>query len=609
MKDEKRANYFYFLLEKLPKIASASGQQPALEEILLDIIQWCFDQAKEKGRPEELRDLIIGVPELLTMHPRLARKITQLFAYFHVHDRQAIIDNHTVSNPPFLSQRFGSGPVRLYECRNLTLQFRHDPKKPDKDRVYFKESVFVAPFSLLWSVKEEDKNPDHDFVMARLSNDTSLWKSLGWLVYLQFVPQRHIYVQPRYYRLDVLDNPAIKALVEYKWSAFGYMLWLVRFLAQCGYYLLIVVAAFNQVYSGDPTDLHNSFVAIIVLASWFLFHEIQQLGSSVLELLEIRKSEWLPSTQWYRAQYIPRYLKSHYNWLDLLAFIFPLVASIVQLVNIKEGNPDRAVWLVSFSLVIVFFHMVAELRVFRVVCKYVTIVLRILSEIKVFFAVFAIGLLYFSLAIEHVLRGRSSGESRVRHLSNDTEIPKGDGFDFPRNFFGAITSTYFIMGGRYDPVNEDLKLADNWALHVMIAIYFFFAVILMLNVLIALLNGGFDKAGCDWHLVWLENRLRYVEMAEDMSYRIPGFRQTYDWFPREIYYTATEKQVKRYKDRMPQDEEKSDSAGSTDDSDASKTDNVSGTEQDPSKKLEDVEKRLQALLDELHGKRTRIPRV
>lgn len=33
-------------------------------------------------------------------------------------------------------------------------------------------------------------------------------------------------------------------------------------------------------------------------------------------------------------------------------------------------------------------------------------------------------------------------------------------------------------------MNEDLKLDDNWALHVMIAIYFFFAVILMLNVLI-----------------------------------------------------------------------------------------------------------------------------
>ncbi|KAF9338158.1 hypothetical protein BG006_009533 [Podila minutissima] len=436
MKDEKRVNYFYLLLENLPKIAEASRQQPALEDILLNIIQWCYDQAKEKGRPEELRDLIIGYED-----------------------------------------------------------------KPDESRAT--KSMDSGKSK---SKQRRTMNPDHDFVMVRLSNETTLWKSLGWLVYLQFVPRRHIYVRPRYYRLDVLDNPAIEALVEYKWNAFGYMLWLVRFLAQCGYYLLIVVAAFSQVYSEDPTDLHNSFVAIIVLASWFLFHEIQQFGSSVMELLEIRKSEWLPSTQWYKRQYMPRYLKSHYNWLDLLAFIFPLVASIVQLVNIKDGNPDRAV---------------AELRVFRVVCKYVTIILRILSEIKVFFAVFAIGLLYFSLAIEHVLRGRSSGESR---------------------------------GGRYDPVNEDLKLADNWALHVMIAIYFFFAVILMLNVLIALLNGGFDKAGCNWHLVWLENRLRYVEIAEDMSYRIPGFRQTYDWFPREIYYTATEKQVRRYKDRMPQDE-------------------------------------------------------
>ncbi|KAG0334512.1 hypothetical protein BG000_008286, partial [Podila horticola] len=548
MKDEKRANYFYLLLENLPEIARASGQQPALEEILLDIIQWCFAQAKEKDRPEELRDLIIGVPELLTMHPRLARKITRLFAFFHVHDRQAIIDNLIISNPPLLSRLFGSGPLRFHERRNLTLQFRHDPNKPDKDRLYFKEGVFVAPFSLLWSVKDEVKsdkfpevsesalrvdseisksnerrpmNPDHDFVMIRTSNSTTLWKSLGYLVYFQFVPQRHIYVRPRYYSLDVLDNPAIKALVEYKWNAFGYMLWLIRFFAQCVYYLLIVVAAFWQVYSEDPTYLHNTFVAIIAMASWFLFHEIRQFGSSVVELVEIRKSAWLPSTQWYKRQYMPRYLKSQYNWLDLLAFTFPLVASIFQLVNIKEGNPDRAVWLLSFSLVIVFLHMVAELRVFRPVCKYVTIVLRIISDIKIFFAVFALGLLYFSLAIEHVLRGRSSGVFRVRVPSDDIDTSNStnpDGFDFPRHFLGAITSTYFIMGGRYDPVNEELKTGDNWALHIMIVIYFFFTVILMLNVLIALINGGFDKADGYWHLVLLENRLRYVESAENMSY-------------------------------------------------------------------------------------------
>ncbi|KAI8597139.1 hypothetical protein EDD21DRAFT_226232 [Dissophora ornata] len=77
----------------------------------------------------------------------------------------------------------------------------------------------------------------------------------------------------------------------------------------------------------------------------------------------------------------------------------------------------------------------------------------------------------------------------------------------------------------------------------MMALFFFFTVILMLNVLIALINVAFAKGDDGWRLVWIESRLRHIESAENMSYHIPGFRQTYDYFPREIYYSATPKQV------------------------------------------------------------------
>ncbi|KAF9415427.1 hypothetical protein BGZ94_000102, partial [Podila epigama] len=101
-------------------------------------------------------------------------------------------------------------------------------------------------------------------------------------------------------------------------------------------------------------------------------------------------------------------------------------------------------------------------------------------------------------------------------------------------------------GGRYDPIDNELSEDSNWALHIMVSIYFFFTVIVMLNVLIALINGGFNKGEVNWRLVWLENRLRYVESAENMSYHVPGYRQAHDWFPKEIYYTATKKQVDDY---------------------------------------------------------------
>jgi len=98
------------------------------------------------------------------------------------------------------------------------------------------------------------------------------------------------------------------------------------------------------------------------------------------------------------------------------------------------------------------------------------------------------------------------------------------------------------MGGIWDPVSDDF-VSYNGAFHVMMVLYFFTSVVLMLNVLIALINVAFNKGDDGWRLVWIESRLRYIEAAENMSYHIPGFRRTYDYFPDEIYFSVTHKQV------------------------------------------------------------------
>ncbi|GJJ68118.1 hypothetical protein EMPS_00464 [Entomortierella parvispora] len=98
----------------------------------------------------------------------------------------------------------------------------------------------------------------------------------------------------------------------------------------------------------------------------------------------------------------------------------------------------------------------------------------------------------------------------------------------------------------------------------MMIIYLFFTVILMLNVLIALINVAFNTSDTTWHLVFLENRLWYIESAENMSYHIPGLREKYDIFPKEICYCLTEARVLEYKARWDmkddplRNEEKSD---------------------------------------------------
>ncbi|ORZ26394.1 hypothetical protein BCR41DRAFT_348212 [Lobosporangium transversale] len=83
----------------------------------------------------------------------------------------------------------------------------------------------------------------------------------------------------------------------------------------------------------------------------------------------------------------------------------------------------------------------------------------------------------------------------------------------------------------------------------MMFIYFFFTTILLLNVLIALMNVAFNVGDETWRLVWTENRLRYVESAENLLYHDPAFLdyfQVRSLFPERIYYMATPQEQKDF---------------------------------------------------------------
>ncbi|KAF9177993.1 hypothetical protein BGZ50_008170, partial [Haplosporangium sp. Z 11] len=107
-------------------------------------------------------------------------------------------------------------------------------------------------------------------------------------------------------------------------------------------------------------------------------------------------------------------------------------------------------------------------------------------------------------------------------------------------------------GGQYDAVEDEFK-SQNWSFKTMMMVFFFFTVILMLNVLIALINKAFEDGDVTWRLTWLENRLRVIESVENITYHIPGFREHYNWFPDEIYYSATDKEIENFRARFPAD--------------------------------------------------------
>ncbi|KAF9083328.1 hypothetical protein BGX23_011573 [Mortierella sp. AD031] len=433
-------------------------------------------------------------------------------AHIPVKQRTFIINNHELALPTWHYWRFwNSATETVTTAKDPVMQFKLNGSAGDPYNNSFTQEVFMAHFDALWHYKDEERVVQEDQSTLR----TSWWATLFHMFLMKCHLRMPAVVECYNFNLDFFDNPAIAALVAYKWNTIGFPYWAVRFNFQCVFYTMVVTASLIQVYDPQPGPQIGLFIAIIVAAVLFLW----------LELLQAIHS-W------------SRYAGSTYNVLDVIVFGLPLAASIQQLVLIyslmdtdeTKGNTS----LLSFAILAVLLHMMFELRINKSVCKYVTIIQQAVVEIRAFY-IFAGGLLAFAIAILHLLRARP------------IEGCERESADFPRNFFGALSlsASYFFMGGRYDPV---LSLFENgdWEFHIMM-IVFFFTVIVMLNVLIALINAAFTKGDNGWRLAWIEARLRYIESAENMSYLIPGFRKTHNVFPKQFYFTATKDEVKEYR--------------------------------------------------------------
>ncbi|KAF9947300.1 hypothetical protein BGZ72_010659 [Mortierella alpina] len=532
-------------LNPIMRVLNKAKLEPKLLDLAVILMDYCLRMAKREHDVGFLSVILEILPDLINQEPDLAREVMYRCAFIQVKERSYVVRRAEVKQAPRFSDYIPLWPWKsrpkdgeesrcvlfdisqarqgsvVFQIRpvvpsNLQLETEEEAKLNDKFVAY----VYVAPFQLLWHVQNrhsQDSGPGSEPLKLKAVNvKTTWWGSLIWMVALNLLPKKFQYIRSHALDLEFFDNPAIAALLEYKWNAFARSYWMARFVSQCLYYILVLAVTFCQVYLANPEDLKLAFVGIIAVSAVFLWLEFQQC-----------------------LQNPHGYLTSPYNYVDIVVFALPLAASAVQISEITQNGDDlnysgntRAF---SFSILVIYLHLLFELRVIESVCKFVTIILSVMKKIRAFFIIFAISIVAFSHAFLHLLWGRTFG----------TENQADNAADFTKSFPAAVSATYFFMGGRYDPVAD--KFASNdIAFHIMMIIYFFMTVILMINVLIALINVAFNTGDDSWRLVWIENRLRSIENAENMSFHIPGFRRTYPWFPSEIYYTAPAKQVQEY---------------------------------------------------------------
>ncbi|KAF9109127.1 hypothetical protein BGX27_007965 [Mortierella sp. AM989] len=480
---------------------------PTATDIIKIILDYCSYYACKEKDLRFFSPVFPCLKDLIVQFPDMALHTIGRMSYVESRDQSHYLHNHTIAYPPSFRRlllRLKPPPIyKMDKNSNPVLQFHRNQNPKDPRIRGFSNKLYRASYDALWS-----------YIKIPTESGVS---PLSWLriifevIKLKLLSRNQIYVECNDFDIEHFSNPAIDALVAYKWNTIGFYYWIVRFTSQCIYYLLVYTATFMQLYYNRAEVLEKIFVTTIAFAALFLYLECGQFIQNVRSY-------------------------KRYNLLDLIAFGFPLAASIYQTSLIRRNDAEGVTWPLSFSTLIVSLHLLFELRINKSVGKYVTIIQKAVVEIKVFFMIFAGVVLIFALSFAHVI-----------HSCPINECERTS--DFPKHYFGAFVSTFFFMGGRYDPVGKDFE-GDNWPFHIMMVLFLFTAVILLLNVLIALINVAFTKGDDGWRLAWIENRLRYIERAENMSYNIPGFRTSFDYFPTEILYTASKQQADDYLDKL-----------------------------------------------------------
>ncbi|KAF9951728.1 hypothetical protein BGZ70_000881 [Mortierella alpina] len=525
-------------------------------EILID---YCLAKAHSTD-PMLLEKLMISVPHLIPKHPDVALNISRRTAFLPVLNRDQLLQQAVYNGDQWrLSKFWVPAKTKLYEVidqnpvfhrlnrlvilySNRTQDLKKHPEllpvtaKTVKKNAGIKSRLYMAPFSLAWTIYGGEDNRakmTKQWTPAKSTTITGRGILVLQLIWHFVFPFHKVFIRSNYDDLQAYDNPAFSALITYKWTRFARYFWCLRLLFQISYEVLVLVVTLYQLYGDEEQRSHlvGGYLAIIVLGYMLLHRESQQMRGGICQ-----------------------YFSSFYNYVDLCVYMIPTVSSGILIAISDQIVALRAM---SFSVVLIYIQFIFELRVFRNVCQVVTIVVNILFHIPAFFIILAIFILSFAHSINHLIEINFRAV-QCRPDSKDAtplSICNAQRVEFPRDYLQSISATYFFMTGNYSPVQTSLT-NGHWTIQLMVSLFFFLTAVLMMNVVIALMNGVYTDTNLTVDQIWLKNRLDLITEAENLSLFLPYFRNHFDYFPKWVYYTATDEEVEEYQKKYATDKTK-----------------------------------------------------
>ncbi|KAF9403478.1 hypothetical protein BGZ94_004585, partial [Podila epigama] len=190
----------------------------ALLPLAAIIIEYCTKQAKESGDISYIAPILEILPELVENHPDLALQAIHRSAFIPSPQdvRVAAITHARVRPPPRLFSLFRRADPHITTVPNPVFQVRNFvPNKPlarakDPELAKFTSDIYVASFDMLWRFDETEG--------FRTSERGTNWlKAILSIVALKFRVHGSNRVYCHELGEQLFDNPAIAALLEFKW--------------------------------------------------------------------------------------------------------------------------------------------------------------------------------------------------------------------------------------------------------------------------------------------------------------------------------------------------------------------------------------------------------
>ncbi|KAF0541196.1 transient receptor potential cation channel subfamily a member 1-like [Gigaspora margarita] len=319
-----------------------------------------------------------------------------------------------------------------------------------------------------------------------------------------------------------------EALLKFKWNTFGRKYYLATWAIYTVFLLSFVIAA--------TCSKNISQSSLFILLNITIYLGIWHL------LLELRQFIYAPLN----------YIYSLWNYSDLGAFLLPMISSFIWLQN--NAMPTELATFSTLLLEIKFFLFFRTIELFG---AYFSMIFRVAQRVLSFWVILGFIVFAFAHSLHLLLRPATNVSLDYPNYSNDPNNPwnlattyntidsngtieeNSSLLESPTattNMFtlmgSAILAVYLLLAGNTASISH-WDLYNNPALLILTTIFFFVAIIYLVNLSIGLLSNEISATKTRESSLILKAEI--LEEIESL-YMLPHQRRKENWFPFIVFY-------------------------------------------------------------------------